>query len=260
MAVYLRNGITKPDSQLELIDAKEILILNLMPNRAETERQFTRLFATLPGNVALTFAIPGTHQVKNQPALVYQHYARWPDLRDEYFHGLIVTGAPVDQLPLAQVTYWEEYVAILKWRLTHVAKSLFTCWGAFAAGVAEEVIAATQHSYKITGVYTTNAITMPHSRYFSFPLDNAKIHVKAGTKSLGATWLFDETTHSTYLSGHLEYAADTLYQEYLRDQAKGLQPSLPENLLDAKGNPVQSWQVDAQQIFNEWLNKELTRN
>lgn len=271
MSVILQNGLLKRDAfmfgEYQLLQPTlNILIVNLMPNRLQTEKQFIGLLMKLSVNVRLTFAVPATHQIKHETEQIVQNYVTLADIWDRHFDGLIVTGAPVDRTKFEKIDYWQEFERLLAWRKTHVKESLFACWAVYGAGYAERNFPVRHITSKISGVYRTNDIlnrrstlttglnhiTMPHSRYFTIPNQGLPRRLKvAGDNKLGAFVLRDELLHSTYVTGHLEYDTETLAEEYQRDLAKGIVTREPENYL-VDGQPRNNWAADADKFFVNW--------
>lgn len=271
MRVTLQNGLLKREClTLGKYNLKKptlsILIVNLMPNRLQTEKQLTKLLTQLSVNVNVTFAVPATHHIKHDVDLVKASYVTLNDVWHKNYDGLIVTGAPVDRVKFEDIDYWQEFQKLLAWRKTHVKESLLTCWAAFGAGYAERNFPVRSHKNKIFGVYqikhilkqhsqlTTGltAVTMPHSRYFTIPFQGVSRRLKiAGNDEFGAFILRDEHLQSTYITGHLEYDTSTLQDEYQRDLKIDTATRQPENYY-FEGKPQNSWQTSAETIFSNW--------
>ena len=235
--------------------AKHVLVLNLMPNHAVTEQQIAQVFAQGTQDVALTFCLPSTHHLSKHATQIHHAYKTFDQVESQYFDGLIITGAPLDQLKFSQVDFWPEFRRILTWRKAHTKGALFICWGAYAAGTIEGVFHGKQLPHKISGIYTTDGLTMPHSRYFTIPLDAIQQGVVvAGSKALGATLIHDTTSNSWYLAGHLEYQTGTLRAEYYRDLAKDPHTPLPVHYFDRDLRPQNTWHDQATQVYTTWLN------
>lgn len=262
--IYLRTGLTRNNrAPVAPKDATKILILNLMPNRAVTEQQFAQILAAAgaPGtDIEITFCLPATHQIRRNADRINAAYTNFAAIKDEHFAALIVTGAPLDRVAFTDVDYWEEFREILAWRHSHVQESLFLCWGADAAGYADGVFTPHQIPAKITGIYSANGVTMPQSRYFTIPLNLMRGTVVAGTPELGALIVRDESHHSFYLSGHFEYFAGTLADEYHRDRRKnGDAAPKPHHYFDQAMHPQYTWRASALKFYGEWLAR-LTAN
>lgn len=256
MAVCLLNGLTARHNAQPQANARNILILNLMPNRAVTEQQFARAFAIARLSVNITFCLPDTHRIRRHEHEVRAHYRSFSQVRDEYFDALIVTGAPLDRTAWQDIDYWDELQTILTWRHTHVRGSLFICWGAAAAGKIDGIFTSHQIDRKISGVFTASGYTMPQSRYFIIPRQSVRRgSVIAGSPELGATIVTDPISHSTYVAGHFEYLPGTLADEYHRDRRRnGDKAPRPLNYFDDNLRPKYSWGTDAKRFYTAWLN------
>ncbi|WP_461214052.1 homoserine O-acetyltransferase/O-succinyltransferase family protein [Lacticaseibacillus sp. GG6-2] len=258
--VTILSGLTRTND-IPAPDARRILVLNLMPNRAVTERQIANVFAAGTQPVALTFCLPDTHHIHNNEAKVREAYTSFSQIQAQHFDGLIVTGAPLDRLPFHQIDFWPELRRILTWRKAHTDGALFICWGAYAAGAIDGAFSGRQLTQKISGVYTTSGLTMPQSRFFMIPLNAVhRGQIIAGDDELGATLVEDATTNSWYLAGHLEYQTGTLRAEYYRDYHKDQNTPLPAHYFDADMQPRNTWHNDATFVYDAWLNTLQTTN
>lgn len=271
MSVILQNGLLRHNQLVigqyrVLQPTVSILLVNLMPNRRQTEEQFAQLLAQLPINVRVTFAVPATHIIRHDRELIEKNYVTLTDIWHQQFDGLIVTGAPVDREKVTAIDYWAEFQQLLVWRQTHVRESLLTCWAAYGAGYVERNFPVRHVDDKIFGVYHNQPtlgqghpllaqmtdLAMPHSRYFTIPNRAVAQRLKvAGDDRVGAFILRDDTKRTTYVTGHLEYATHTLHDEFLRDQHAGQAMLPPENYYRA-GEPVNSWSASAVQFFKNW--------
>jgi len=254
-SVCLLSGLTYTDQVLPNPNARRILVLNLMPNRAVTEQQFVRIFRATGQDVNLTFCLPSTHHLRQNTLALHRAYKLFDEVKDEYFDGLIITGAPLDRVDFADVDYWNELKEILVWRRTHVSSSLFLCWGALAAGHIEGDFEGQRLDHKIVGVYDVGGYHMPQSRYFYIPTTGITHgFVAAGNEELGACIIANPATHTTYVTGHFEYLPGTLASEYYRDRAKrGAAAPRPAHYFNADMRPVADWTHDAQKFYREWL-------
>ncbi|MBZ5979150.1 MAG: homoserine O-succinyltransferase [Leuconostoc gelidum] len=271
MSVILQNGLLKRE-RLTLGTFKilqptlNVLVVNLMPNRLQTERQFAQLLTHLSVNVRVTYAIPASHHIKNNAEVVKENYDTFEDIWQKKYDGLIVTGAPVDRIKFETIDYWQEFQQLLIWRKTHVSENLFTCWSAYGAGYAERNFPVRHSIKKVYGVYHVDHIlnqrsqltadltqmTMPQSRYFTIPNEGIARRLKvAGNDLAGAFILRDERARSTYITGHLEYDTTTLEDEYQRDIKKDASTQQPKNYY-VNGQPHNNWQKSAEKIFFNW--------
>ncbi|MDR2197269.1 MAG: homoserine O-succinyltransferase [Coriobacteriales bacterium] len=253
----------------------EIAIVNLMPTKAATEAQLLRLLSNTPLQVRVTLIAMGGHVSKNTAASHMEaFYQDSRHILERRFDGLILTGAPVETLPFEDVDYWQELTALLEWSRTHVYRSLFICWGVNAAlrhfyGIEKRVLPR-----KLFGIYPLtskehtsrlllgldNPFFMPQSRYTTvLPEDAEKAGLKvlAGSPEAGAVVIVAPEHEQVFVTGHLEYDADTLDREYRRDLAAGLDIALPVNYYaddDPTKPPVVRWRTYAHQFFANWLN------
>ncbi|WP_179396199.1 homoserine O-acetyltransferase/O-succinyltransferase family protein [Lacticaseibacillus absianus] len=254
MPVAVLSGLTQ-NHLTPAPNALHLLILNLMPNRAVTERQFTRLFEAIGRPVALTFCLPATHRLRHDAAALLAAYRTFAQVRAQHFDGLIITGAPLDRMPFDAVDFWPELRELMTWRRTHVTGSVFICWGADAAGALEGTFTGERLTTKINGVYTTDGLTMPQSRYFRIPPAAVRRgRILASGPGLGVTALADDATHSLYLAGHLEYLTGTLRAEFYRDLTRDAQTRPPAHYLDTDLQPHNHWAQDAVRVYTTWLN------
>lgn len=253
--VQILTGLTRGPDTTPRPGAKHILVLNLMPNRAVTEQQFAAAFARCDENVALTFILPATHQVRHNAAALHAAYPTFADVQRQTFDGLIVTGAPLDRQDFSTVDYWDELQTILAWRRTHVRASLFLCWGALAAGHIDGVFEGRRLTDKLVGVYPVGDWHIPQSRYFK--IDHGAVHgacVLAGDQTCGECLIVEPISHSTYCTGHFEYLPGTLAAEYARDRSRSnTAAAKPAHYFDANLRVTSDWTADAQRFYTDWL-------
>lgn len=250
------SGYSTNSSQ-KISDGLNILVVNLMPNRVETEQQIVNLVKATNQNINLTFCRMATHQIKHFDPTFTQKYVTTKEVYNQSFDAMIVTGAPVDNLDFQDVDYFNEFKELLDWRKTHVSTCIFSCWSAWAAGTIDGALHGHHVKNKIYGVYNTNNITMPHSRFFKVPLDEVNAELVAGNEEIGATVVFNEKYDSYYVTGHLEYATDTLSNEYFRDVHKGLHPKQPVDYFDPDLHPTNHWRQSAIKFYQHWLNQPV---
>lgn len=255
----------------------EIAIVNLMPTKVATETQLMRLLSNTPLQIQTTLISMAAHSSKNTTAdHMDAFYVDSPEIRhsERRFDGLIVTGAPVETLPFEDVDYWDELAALLEWSRTNVYRSLFICWGANAAlwhffGAKKRLL-----DKKLFGIYpidrydATNQLLlglddpfyMPQSRYATIlpeDAESAGLNILAGSPEAGAVIMVSPDHKQVYVTGHLEYDADTLDKEYQRDIAAGLDIAVPLNYYpddDPSQKPLVRWRTYAHQFFANWLN------
>ncbi|MFZ1757933.1 MAG: homoserine O-succinyltransferase [Streptococcus suis] len=254
----------------------KILILNLMPQKIVTETQLLRLLANTPLQLEVEFLYMASHESKNTHSdHLEQFYKTFEQVKDSYFDGLIITGAPVENLPFEAVDYWSELVSVLEWSNNHVFSTLHICWGAQAGLYARYGVQKHNMNRKLSGVYRQDVINntnplmrgfdddfqSPHSRYTEVKaadishLNNLEI-LSCG-EEVGLSILASKNLREVYSFGHLEYDRDTLAKEYQRDCLAGKNPHIPENYFkndDPSTRPALSWNLPAAQFFNNWIN------
>lgn len=254
----------------------KILILNLMPQKIVTETQLLRLLANTPLQLEVEFLYMASHESKNTHSdHLEQFYKTFDQVKDSYFDGLIVTGAPVENLPFEAVDYWSELVSVLEWSKNHVFSTLHICWGAQAGLYARYGVQKHNMNRKLSGVYRQDVVNntnplmrgfdddfkSPHSRYTEVKaadishLNNLEI-LSCG-QEVGLSILASKNLREVYSFGHLEYDRDTLAKEYQRDCLAGKNPHIPENYFkndDPSTRPALSWNLPAAQFFTNWIN------
>ncbi|MGI6154261.1 MAG: homoserine O-acetyltransferase MetA [Christensenellaceae bacterium] len=252
-----------------------IAILNIMPTKEQTETQLMRLLANTPLQVEVVLLHPATHIPKNT-SIEYLNafYQTFDEVKHQKFDGLIITGAPVEQIPFEDVTYWKELEEIMLWAKTNVYATMFICWAALAGLYFHYGIEKYPLEKKLSGVFlhsrieTTKPILRgfddyfwaPHSRY----TDVKKEDVAKNEKLI----ILAESDESLYLVsakhgrrlfvlGHPEYDAHTLKGEYERDVTKGIKPEVPKNYYpgdDPSKEPIVCWRGHSNLLFYNWLN------
>ncbi|WP_394908369.1 homoserine O-succinyltransferase [uncultured Helicobacter sp.] len=252
------------------IRPQEVLLINLMPTKIETEIQILSLLANSPLQVNITLLATSSYVGKNTPkSHLDRFYVNFSDILGRRFDGAIVTGAPIEQMAFEEVKYWEELVGIMSYLRSHCTSTMYLCWGAMAGLYYFHNIPKTALGSKLFGVFDhrvveadlllnglDDVVKMPHSRYSG--IDEALVRQKQELKILlegqesGISVLKD--SQDVFVLGHLEYAHNTLQEEYERDLAKGLPISAPEHYYDASGAPVCSWRSSASVFFANWLN------
>ena len=265
MTVFKQNGFTKSNQQATNQPTLSILILNLMPNKLETENQLTKLFAELSISTSLTFIHPQSHHWKNgDQAELKQKYLSLPEIENCTFDGLLVTGAPLEQLPFSQVDFWEEFQRIRTWSKTHTRQQFFTCWAAQAALYLDYQVPKITLVEKIFGIYQNQLSStqlprnfqMPQSRYSKVDRQIIKqvpkLQVLADNEVTGPFVLKDPTNF--YILGHPEYDAETLVNEYFRDKNNNKLIAKPSNisLTNPKGNYL-TWHNCSRYLYQTWL-------
>lgn len=251
-----------------------ILVVNLMPTKEVTERQFLESFNNLQQDVEITFLYPATHHFKNTSySEINKAYASLADIEAFSFDGLIITGAPVEQLNFHQVDYWEEFRTICDWAERHTKQTLLECWAALGGLYNDYQLGKRQLPHKLFGVYQATSINehsrlaldfqsikIPQSRHATTVVNPhdlpADLQVVASNEQIGPLIYHSPSKHRTYITGHPEYESDTLAKEYFRDLKKRLPIQEPHDYFaDVKTGEVNySWQQSSTQIYQNWLN------
>ena len=259
-----------------------IAILNLMPLKEDTELQLLRSFSNTPLQIEVTFLTTASYVGTNTPlSHLEQFYMTFEDVKDKTFDGLIITGAPVEQMEFEDVAYWEDIVQIMDWSETNVTSTLHICWGAQAGlfhhyGVHKEMLPA-----KLSGVYRHRVLNRkeplvrgfddeffaPHSRYTGISKEDVeksgKFTVLAESDEAGYFILLAEGGKNIFVLGHPEYDRLTLDKEYKRDLAKGINPDIPVNYYpdnDPEKKPLLMWRSHANALYSNWLNYYVYQN
>ena len=253
-----------------------VLILNLMPTKIATETQIMRKLSNTPLQIEVELLRTRSHEAKHVSAAHLETFYRtFDEVRDEHFDGLIITGAPVEQLDFQDVDYWDELVEIMNWSSTNVHSTLHICWGAQAGlyhhyGIDKHVLPA-----KLSGVYEHRLVkpSSPlvrglddrffavHSRYTGVDeaavRANRELEVIATSDTAGLYIVKSTDSRRFFVFGHPEYDADTLRLEYERDVAAGISPQVPVNYFpddDPSREPLCTWRGQAQLLYTNWLN------
>lgn len=254
----------------------KILILNLMPQKIVTETQLLRLLANTPLQLEVEFLYMVSHESKNTRSdYLEQFYKTFEQVKDSYFDGLIVTGAPVENLPFEAVDYWSELVSVFEWSNNHVFSTLHICWGAQAGLYARYGVQKHNMNRKLSGIYRQDVVKntnplmrgfddefqSPHSRYTEVKAADIShlndLEILSCGEEVGLSILASKNLREVYSFGHLEYDRDTLAKEYQRDCLAGKNPHIPENYFrndDPSTRPALSWNLPAAQFFTNWIN------
>lgn len=254
----------------------QIAILNLMPLKEDTELQLLRKLSTSGKNLQITFVNVTSYISKTTaPEHMERFYSTFQEIENKYFDGLIITGAPVEQMRFEDVTYWNELTKIMEWTKKHVKSTLYICWGAQAGlyyhyGIDKHLI-----ENKMFGVFEhkindesskilfgfSNGFKAPHSRhttiYRTDILKNPELKIISESDKAGVFIVENNKQNQIFVTGHLEYAVDTLDKEYKRDLSKGLKIEVPENYYlnnDPKEKPIFSWKDNGDRIYSNWIN------
>lgn len=250
-----------------------LLILNLMPKKMETELQLLRLISQSPLQIDVEFLQTQTHEAKHTSQTYLQtFYKTFDDIKSQRYDGMIVTGAPVEQLQFEEVDYWGELTDILDWAQENVTSIVHICWGAQAGLYHYYGIEKTHYKEKLFGIYE-NKVTTKHplvrgfSDYFDSPqsrytginysqISQAPLVVLSENTQLGPLMFVSNDDKNVFILGHLEYDANTLYEEYLRDQEKQLGTQFPNyyEKIENTNQFKQTWRSEASLFYQNWLN------
>ena len=258
------------------IRSLKLAILNLMPTKIDTETQLLRLMSNTPLQVEVTLLQTNSYQPKNTPAEhLLAHYQFFNQVKEKYFDGLIITGAPVEHLDFCEVEYWEELQTIMDWSENHVFSTFHICWAAQAGLYHRYQIPKYPLDEKLFGVFPhrsliTNEKLMrgfddlffaPHSRHTEIReediQDVPELELLSTSEAAGVYIAASQDRRHIYITGHSEYDSHTLQQEYDRDLNKGLPIDPPENYFpeDNPGEPpFVKWRGHAHLLFSNWLN------
>ena len=254
----------------------EIIVLNLMPIKQDTELQLLRGLSNTPLQIDVTFLQMSSHVSKNTSAShIKKFYQTFEEIKNNNYDGMIITGAPVEKLEFEEVNYWDELITVMEWSKKHVASTIHICWGAQAGlyyhyGIKKELLPK-----KLSGVYKHRVMNRkeplvrgfddvfmaPHSRYTQASrqqiLDNPRLKVLADSDEAGIYIVLGDGGKEIFVMGHPEYDRLTLDQEYKRDIDKGIEPDLPVNYYpddDCNRKPLLSWRSHANNLYTNWLN------
>ena len=254
----------------------QILILNLMPTKIETEIQFLRLLSNSPLQVNIEFLQMVSHTSRHTPQSYLDYfYKTYEQIRGNKYDGFIITGAPVENIPFEEVDYWDELCMIMDWSKKHVFSTMHICWGAQAALYHHYHIQKYPREKKISGIFSHQPLVrnhpllrgfdevfyMPHSRYTEVRIEdiesNPELQVLAVSNEAGLAISATRDGRKIFIQGHAEYDLMTLGNEYRRDAKAGINPTLPENYFPGnspKATPMMYWRSHANLLFTNWLN------
>ncbi len=278
-AVLLSENIFVMGEQRALhqdIRPLRVAILNLMPTKIATETQLLRLLGNSPLQVEIKLLHMDSHESKNTPQEhLLNHYSTFREVEDQRFDGLIITGAPVEQMPFEEVDYWPELVALMDWAETHVYSTFHICWGAQAGLYHRYGIPKYPLPQKMFGVFQhrvtarnekllrgfDDLFLAPHSRHTEIRREDIlcvpDLKLLAESDEAGVYIVASRDGRRIYITGHSEYDPLTLKAEYDRDVAKGLPINIPKNYFpddDPSREPVVRWRGHANLLYSNWLN------
>jgi homoserine O-succinyltransferase/O-acetyltransferase len=253
-----------------------IALCNLMPLKIVTETDFIRMLSNTPLQIELDFFFMDKHDSKNTSK---EHlnifYNTFDQIKHKRYDGLIITGAPVENLEFEEVDYWKDISEVMEWSKTNVTNTLHICWGAQAGLYHHYGIKKYPLEKKLFGVFdhqiTDNKVPLfrgfddtfptPHSRYTENRIkdfiDHPGLTLAAWSEKAGVHVVISKNSRQIFVTGHFEYNSGTLDQEYRRDLAKGLDISIPENYYkdnNPENKPVVKWRANANLFFVNWLN------
>lgn len=268
--------MTHSDAIHQDIRPLKIAIVNLMPKKIETETQILRLLSNTPIQVDVELIQMASHVAKNTSIKhLTKFYKTFDDVSGERFDGLIITGAPVEQIPFEEVDYWQELCGIMEWSKSNVYSVLHICWGAQAGLYYHYGIPKYDLSEKMFGVFPHKAevsnypllrgfdevFSVPHSRHTEIKrIDIEKVRdlkILAASRESGVNIIADKSERQFFLMGHFEYDRFTLADEYFRDKDKGLNIEVPKHYFpydDPSQPPHFNWRAHANLLFSNWLN------
>lgn len=254
----------------------KIIILNLMPTKLETETQLLRLLSNSPLQLDIEFLQVATHKAKNvSKSHMDKFYKTFDEVNKNKYDGMIITGAPVEQMEFEEVDYWDELCKIMDWSKTNVYSTFHICWGAQAALYYHYGIKKYKTPKKIFGIFPHTCLDdthplmrglddvyyVPHSRHTEIKMSDIAqvkdLQIISYSEEAGVHIVSDMECRNFFVTGHSEYDRDTLAKEYFRDLSKGLDIDMPVNYFpnnDTNLVPKMTWKGTANLIFNNWLN------
>lgn len=268
--------MTETRAQTQDIRPLRIALLNLMPTKIVTETQLSRLLGNTPLQVELELMQIGSHKAKNtSEEHMLAFYRPFSEFRDEFFDGLIITGAPVEKMPFEQVEYWPELCEIMQWSTTHVHSTFHICWGAQAGLYYHYGVPKYDLAEKLFGVFEHRVVyknpillrgfddvfMVPHSRHTTVLREDIEkipqLKILAESDEAGVYIAAAHGGRRIFVMGHSEYDRDTLKTEYLRDKNAGLPISVPKHYFpndDDMKTPEMTWRSHANLLYSNWLN------
>ena len=268
--------MTETRARTQDIRPLQILLLNLMPTKIDTETQLSRLLGNTPLQVELTLLHTKTHHSKNtSEEHLLAFYKVFDDVKDRNFDGMVITGAPVEHLQFENVEYWQELCEIMEWSKTHVYSTFHICWGAQAGLYYHYGIQKKQLPEKMFGIFEhtvrekksmlfrgfDDTFLVPHSRHTTVSeadiLAVDALKILAVSEKAGVYAVKSRNNRQIFITRHSEYDQNTLAKEYFRDVNLGKEIAVPENYFpndDPKNPPRVSWRAHANLLYSNWLN------
>lgn len=268
--------MTEERAKSQMIRPLHVLLLNLMPKKIETETQLCRLLGNTPLQVELELIMTKTHKaqhVSEEHMLAF--YKTFDEVKDRNFDGLIITGAPVEQMPFEEVDYWDELCEIMEWSTTHVYSTFHICWGAQAGMYYHYGVPKYDLPEKLFGIYETEVerknsmlfrgfddiFKVPQSRHTGTKREDIEkvpeLRILASGEETGVFAVATKHGRQIFITGHTEYDANTLYNEYKRDVDAGLPIHEPVNYFPdgvVTDQPPVTWRSSANLLFSNWIN------
>jgi homoserine O-succinyltransferase/O-acetyltransferase len=275
------NIFVMPDTRAFQQDIRplKIVILNLMPMKETTETQILRLLGNSPLQVDIVLLHPQTHVSKNTSQNhLDEFYRNFDDIREQKFDGMIITGAPIENLEFEEVAYWPELQEIMDWTLTNVTSTFHICWAAQAGlyhhygipkqPLAEKMFGVFSHTVKKESVHSYKLLRgfddefyVPHSRHTEVRREDVQqvpeLEIVSESDEAGIYLVISKDGRQVFVTGHSEYDLDTLKQEYERDITKGLEIDIPKNYFcndDPAQAPIHRWRAHGNLLYSNWLN------
>ena len=268
--------MTETRARTQDIRPLQILLLNLMPTKIDTETQLSRLLGNTPLQVELTLLHTKTHQSKNTAKEhLLAFYKVFDEIKDRNFDGMVITGAPVEHLAFEEVEYWEELCEIMEWSKTHVYSTFHICWGAQAGLYYHYGINKQKLPSKMFGIFEHTVrektsmlfrgfddyFLAPHSRHTTVSeediLAEPALKILAVSEKAGVYAVKSRNNRQIFITGHSEYDQNTLAKEYFRDVNLGKEIAVPENYFpndDPQNPPRVTWRAHANLLYSNWLN------
>ena len=268
--------ITEHRAVTQDIRPLRILLLNLLPTKVVTETQLARLLGNSPLQIELELIMTTSRESRNTSREhMLSFYKTFDDVRDQHFDGMVITGAPVEQMEFEQVDYWDELCAIMEWSKTHVTSTFHICWGAQAGLYYHFGIRKIPLEKKLFGVFEhtverrssmllrgfDDTFFVPHSRHTTISRADVEavpqLKILASSPEAGIYAIATDKGRQIFITGHSEYDAETLKLEYERDKKAGLPIDVPKNYFlddDDTKPPRVTWRSHANLIYTNWLN------
>lgn len=257
----------------------KIAIVNLMPNKIVTELQLLRLLSQSPLQIEVDFIQTSSHTAKHtNTSYLNKFYLTFEEIENDFYDGLIITGAPVEKIAFEEVDYWPELQAIMDWSQANVTSTLHICWGAQAGLYHFYNIEKVPYNEKLFGIFENRLLVhhpyvrgfndyfySPQSRYTGLNEEQVKqapLKIIADNQELGTLVAISNDQRNLFVMGHMEYDTETLAEEYLRDRERGLDTALPQNYFygDPKNRIVRNnWRSEAFLLYQNWLNDVYQR-